>query len=104
LAAAGPIWPLSALHASPARCAAGDSNRQAQRRLFNKFLGPFHHCLSTGRLYNEHLAFPPPLALAAWLCGFAHRFRRPASRSAASQVSGDPPADAGSSRPARYPL
>src|SRR6478672_10802943 len=42
-----------------------------------------------------------PRSLTLW---FVHRFRRPANRSAASQVSGDPPADAGSSRPARYPL
>jgi hypothetical protein len=42
-----------------------------------------------------------PRSLTLW---FVHRFRRPANRSAASQVSGDPPSDAGSSRPARYPL
>jgi hypothetical protein len=65
LAAVGPIWALSALRASPARRAAGDWNHQAQRHPFNKFLGQLHHCLSTGRRYNEHLAFPPPLALAA---------------------------------------
>jgi hypothetical protein len=72
LAAVGPIWALSALRASPgarrhydARRAAGDWNHQAQRHLFNKFLGQLHHCLSTGQLYNEHLAFPPPLPLAA---------------------------------------
>jgi transposase len=70
LAAVGPIWALGSLRASPgarrhydARRAAGDWNDQAQRHLFNKFLG--HHCLQTGQLYNEHLAFPPPLTLAA---------------------------------------
>ena len=48
-----------------ARRAAGDWNHQAQRHLFNKFLGQLHHCLQTGQLYNEHQAFPPPLELAA---------------------------------------
>jgi hypothetical protein len=72
LAAVGSIWALASLRASPgarrhfdARRAAGDWNRQAQRHLFNKFLGQLHHCLQTGQLYNEHLAFPPPLTLAA---------------------------------------
>ena len=72
LAAVGPIWALTSLRASPgarrhfdARRAAGDWNRQAQRHLFNKFLGQLHHCLQTGQLYNEHRAFPPPLPLAA---------------------------------------
>ncbi len=72
LAAVGSIWALTALRASPgarrhydARRAAGDWNRQAQRHLFNKFLGQLHHCLQTGQLYDEHRAFPPPLPLAA---------------------------------------
>ncbi len=72
LAAVGPIWALSSLRASPGarrhfdtRRAAGDWNHQAQRHLFNKFLGQLHHCLQTGQLYNEHQAFPPPLELAA---------------------------------------
>ncbi|MEU6647820.1 IS110 family transposase [Saccharomonospora sp. NPDC046836] len=72
LAAVGPIWALSSLRASPGarrhfdtRRAAGDWNHQAQRHLFNKFLGQLHHCLHTGQHYNEHLAFPPPPALAA---------------------------------------
>jgi len=72
LAAVGSIWALTSLRASPgarrhfdARRAAGDWNRQAQRHLFNKFLGQLHHCLHTGQLYDEHLAFPPPLLLAA---------------------------------------
>lgn len=72
LAAVGPMWALTSLRASPgarrhfdARRAAGDWNRQAQRHLFNKFLGQLHHCLQTGQLYNEHRAFPPPLPLAA---------------------------------------
>lgn len=68
----GPIWALASLRASPgarrhfdARRAAGDWNHQAQRHLFNKFLGQLHHCLRTGQLYDEHWAFPPPLTLAA---------------------------------------
>ena len=72
LAAVGPIWALASLRASPgarrhfdARRANGDWNHQAQRHLFNKFLGQLHHCLHTGQLYNEHRAFPPPLLLAA---------------------------------------
>jgi transposase len=72
LAAVGTIWALASLRGSPgarrhfdARRAAGDWNRQAQRHLFNKFLGQLHHCLHTGQLYNEHRAFPPPLPLAA---------------------------------------
>lgn len=72
LAAVGPIWALGSLRASPgarthydARRAAGDWNHQAQRHLFNKFLGQLHHCLQTGLRYDEHRAFPPPLHLAA---------------------------------------
>jgi transposase len=72
LTAVGPIWALSSLRASPgarrhfdARRAAGDWNHQAQRHLFNKFLGQLHHCLQTGQHYDEHRAFPPPPALAA---------------------------------------
>ena len=72
LAAVGPIWALGSLRASPgarrhfdARRHAGDWNHQAQRNLFNKFLGQLHHCLQTRRLYDEHQAFPPPLDLAA---------------------------------------
>jgi transposase len=72
LAAVGPIWALASLRSSPgarrhydARRAAGDWNHQAQRHLFNKFLGQLHHCLQTGQLYDEHQAFPPPPALAA---------------------------------------
>ena len=72
LAAIGPIWALSSLRASPrarrhfdARRAAGDWNHQAQRHLFNKFLGQLHHCLHTEQHYNKHQAFPPPLKSAA---------------------------------------
>jgi transposase len=72
LAAVGPIWALGSLRASPGarrhydtRRATGDWNHQAQRHLFNKFLGQLHHCLQTGQRFDEHLAFPPPLVLAA---------------------------------------
>ena len=72
LNAVGPIWALASLRASPGarrhfdtRRAAGDWNHQAQRHLFNKFLGQLHHCLHTGQLYDEHRAFPPPLPLTA---------------------------------------
>lgn len=72
LAAVGPIWAISSLRASPGarrhfdtRRAAGDWNHQAQRHLFNRFLGQLHHCLQTHRHYNEHHAFPPPSAIAA---------------------------------------
>ena len=72
LAAVGSIWALASLRSSPgarrhydARRATGDWNRQAQRHLFNKFLGQLHHCLQTSQLYNEHRAFPPPLLRAA---------------------------------------
>jgi transposase len=64
----GSIWALASLRSFPGarrhfdtRRAAGDWNRQAQRHLFNKFLGQLHHCLHTNQLYNEHLAFPPGL-------------------------------------------
>ena len=72
LTAVGSIWALASLRSSPgarrhfdARRTAGDWNRQAQRHLFNKFLGQLHHCLHTGQPYNEHRAFPPPLPRAA---------------------------------------
>ena len=52
LTAVGSIWALASLRSSPgarrdfdARRASGDWNRQAQRHLFNKFLGQLHHCL-----------------------------------------------------------
>ncbi|AMU28550.1 transposase [Mycobacteroides abscessus] len=72
LAAAGSIWALASLKASPGakhhfqtRRERGDWNRQAQRHLFNKFLGQLHHCLQTSTSYNETHAFPPPSVLAA---------------------------------------
>ncbi|SIL08113.1 transposase IS116/IS110/IS902 [Mycobacteroides abscessus subsp. abscessus] len=72
LAATGSLWALSSLKASPgahshyqARRDRGDWNHQAQRHLFNKFLGQLHHCLQTGTSYDETHAFPPPIELAA---------------------------------------
>lgn len=72
LAATGSLWALSSLKASPgahrhyqARRDRGDWNHQAQRHLFNKFLGQLHHCLQTGASYDETHAFPPPIELAA---------------------------------------
>lgn len=72
LVAAGSIWTLASLKASPgarrhfqSRRERGDWNRQAQRHLLNKFLGQLHHCLQTDTSYSETHAFPPPLELAA---------------------------------------
>ena len=71
LAAVGAIWAVASLRSSPGarrpfdRRAAGDWNRQAQRHLFNKFLGQLQHCLQTSQPYNVHRAFPPPLPHAA---------------------------------------
>jgi transposase len=72
LAHAGFLWALSSLRASSAANAHyrrrrdhGDGHAQAQRHLFNKFLGQLHHCLHTNQLYNEAHAFRPPLPVAA---------------------------------------
>jgi len=66
LAAVGPIWALGSLRASPgarrhydARRAAGDWNHQAQRHLFNKFLGQLRHCLQIGQHYTNTGRFHP---------------------------------------------
>jgi hypothetical protein len=55
LAAAGYIWAFSAITASPGARAhydrrrdAGDRHAAAQRNLFGRLLGCFHHCLTTG--------------------------------------------------------
>ena len=65
LAAAGYMWSLCALTASPGarthydhRRESGDWNASALRRLNNKLLGCLHHCLHTRVLYDEATAFP----------------------------------------------
>ena len=65
LATTGYLWAFAALSAScgarahyDRRRAAGDRHAAAQRNLFNRLLGCLHHCLQTGRRYNEATAFP----------------------------------------------
>ena len=65
LNAAGYIWAFSALTASPGARAhydrrrdAGDRHAAAQRNLFSRLLGCLHHCLITGKHYDEATAFP----------------------------------------------
>jgi hypothetical protein len=36
----------------------GDRHTAAQRNLFNRLLGCLHHCLQTGKHYDEAIAFP----------------------------------------------
>jgi transposase len=67
LSAAGYTWAFSALTASPGarahydrRRQAGDRHAAAQRNLYARLLGCFHHCLNTGQPYHEPTAFPPP--------------------------------------------
>ncbi|MBV8346538.1 MAG: hypothetical protein JOZ49_03080 [Mycolicibacterium sp.] len=72
LAHAGFLCALSSLRASPVANAHywrrrdhGDGHAQAQRHLFNKFLGQLYHWLHTNQLYDEARAFGLPLAVAA---------------------------------------
>jgi transposase len=65
LSAAGYVWALSALTASPGARAhydrrkdAGDRHTAAERNLFARLLGCLHHCLATGQYYDETTAFP----------------------------------------------
>jgi Transposase/Transposase IS116/IS110/IS902 family len=65
LAQAGYIWAFSALTASPGarthydrRRQAGDRHAAAERNLFGRLLGCLHHCLATGKHYDEATAFP----------------------------------------------
>ena len=67
LAAAGYLWAFSALTASPGARAHydrrrndGDRHAAAQRNLFSRLLGCLHHCLATGKEYDETIAFPVP--------------------------------------------
>ncbi|MGV4988661.1 IS110 family transposase [Streptomyces sp. NRAIS4] len=69
---AGYLWAFSAIRASEGagahyrrRREHGDWHAQAQRHLFNRMLGQLYHCLQTGELFEEHLAFPSSLAAAA---------------------------------------
>ena len=59
------LWALPLLAHSPGarthydrRRGAGDSHNAAARNLTNRGLGMLHHCLHTGRLYDEKKAFP----------------------------------------------
>jgi transposase len=65
LAAAGYIWAFASLTASPGarrhydrRRDAGDGHAAAQRNLFSRLLGCLHHCLLTGKHYDEATTFP----------------------------------------------
>ena len=71
LASTGYLWAFSTLTASPGarahydrRRAAGDRHAAAQRNLFNRLIGCLHHCLGTGVLYSEAVAFHQPQTLA----------------------------------------
>jgi hypothetical protein len=70
--ATGYLWAFSTLTASPGarahydrRRAAGDRHAAAQRNLFNRLIGCLPHCISTGVLYSEAVAFHQPQTLAA---------------------------------------
>ena len=72
LAQAGYIWAFSALTASPGARAhydrrrdAGDRHAAAERNLFGRLLGCLHHCLATGRHYDETVVFPARAATLA---------------------------------------
>jgi hypothetical protein len=65
LNAAGYTWAFSAISASPGARAhydrrrdAGDRHAGALRNLFGRLLSGLHHCLTTGRHYDEATAFP----------------------------------------------
>ena len=65
LATVGYLWAFCALTASPGarahydrRRAAGDGHAAALRNLTNRLLGCLHHCLQTGKQYDEAAAFP----------------------------------------------
>ncbi|MGW2651978.1 IS110 family transposase [Streptomyces sp. NPDC001393] len=69
---AGYLWAFSALRSSPGAAAhyrrrreQGDWHAAAQRHLFNRMIGQLHHCLQSGELFDEHVAFPSELAAAA---------------------------------------
>ncbi|MGW4872849.1 IS110 family transposase [Streptomyces chartreusis] len=69
---AGYLWAFAAINASQGagahyhrRREHGDWHAQAQRHLFNRMLGQLYHCLQNNSLFEEHLAFPASLAVAA---------------------------------------
>jgi hypothetical protein len=58
-----PSFGLPQPHPAPAphydrRKTTGDRHTAAQRNLFNRLLGCLHHCLQTGKHYDEAIAFP----------------------------------------------
>jgi transposase len=68
LAAVGWIWAFVASTKTPGgavhyqrRRDRGDRHAAALRHLFNRLLGQLYHCLQTGQLYNEAMAFPNPV-------------------------------------------
>lgn len=66
LNAVGYLWAFSALRASlgadahyRSRREHGDWHAAALRHLFNRMVGQLFHCLQTGQLFDERLAFTP---------------------------------------------
>ncbi|GHD80418.1 hypothetical protein GCM10010317_102400 [Streptomyces mirabilis] len=69
---AGYLWAFASITASQGAGAHyrrrrdhGDWHAQAQRHLFNRMIGQLYHCLKTGELFDERLAFSSPLQAAA---------------------------------------
>ena len=72
LAAVGPIWGsgiVARLAGSPPPLRRTTCRRRLEppgpTASVQQVPRPTHHCLQTGKLYDEHRAFPPPLPLAA---------------------------------------
>jgi transposase len=68
LAAVGWIWAFVASTKTPGGAAHyqrrrdhGDRHAAALRHLFNRLLGQLYHCLQTGQLYDEAMAFANPV-------------------------------------------
>jgi transposase len=66
------LWAFSALRPSPGarrfydrQRANGKSHHQALRALGNRLVGVLHGCLSNGQRYDEHVAWPIPVEVAA---------------------------------------
>ncbi|MEE1806505.1 IS110 family transposase [Streptomyces sp. BE133] len=70
---AGYLWAFASLTASMGarahyrrrRDEHSDWHAAAQRNLFNRLLGQLYHCLKTRRLFDERVAFPTALTVAA---------------------------------------